>query len=350
MLVRRPGGAYAAVLTCLALDASAETSREPVRIEYQGGAGCPSDGQVQQDILGRTRRARTAQLNEAARLFRLSVRFAEGRAIGRVEIVAKDGASTVREVVGRSCGEAVEALTLVARIAIDPDQTPRSAASIPESESVPRPTAPAEERSPKPGEARSKESSLESGATPSASAHEPGPPPHLRPAVGAEVFLTTLISPGVAPGASIFGDFVGSPPHWLGMRASFRVGMGGETETSAGAARFTFVAARAGVCLPRLPLSARWTLCPTAAVEAGALRASGFDTLGARSDTRPWFAAALGLRLEWSIASNLFADLEGEGSVPLVRDQFVFDEPPTTIHETAAIGVNLAIGLGYRFP
>ena len=354
MVPRRFGRSCVALVTCFALDASGETAIEPVRIEYQGTAGCPGERQVIHDILGRTARARRARPGEAARLFRLSTRFVEGRSIGRLEIVAQDGASTVREVRGKSCGEVIDALTLIARIATDPEQDLTSDASASPQPAAAQPPAPARERSPTRPDAsktRSDQIASQPRATRSTTgrADQPGTSMPFQPAIGAQAIVSTLISPGVAPGANIFAEVVGHPPSWLCVRAGLRAALSTETETSAGTARFSMVAARVGACLPRLPLSIRWTLCPFAGAEAGVVNARGFDTLGPRTATRPWLAAGVGLRVEWSITSRLFAELEVEGSAPVIRDRFVFDEPPTTVHETPAIGANVGVGLGYRF-
>ncbi len=333
----------ASAVCCFALGASAETAVEPVRIEFSADAGCPSERDVQREILSRTRRARMAEPGEAARLFRLSARSRPGKVVGRLEIVGLDGASTVREVTGNACGEVLEALTLVARIAIDPSQPLEN-----ESPALPVDT-PRERKEPQPPQERK---IVQRAAPRNAPLHARATqrPVRLRVGIGAQALATTLIAPDFAPGAGVFVDLVGTPPSWLGAQAGLRVLTSGAEETAAGTARFTLLAAHAVACLPRVELSQSWTLCPIASVEAGTLNARGSETSSGRSATRPWVAVGAGLRLEWKLSSSWFAQLDGEGSAPLVRDRFVFDEPPTTVHEPPRVGLSAGIGLGYRLP
>ncbi len=335
----------------LALSASAETAVEPVRIEYTGAAGCPSEQAVTQEILGRTPRARPARAGESARLFRIFAALRGGRVVGRLEIVALDGTSTEREVTGQTCREVLEALTLVARIAIDPvgalDGDSRAAQTPAHSRKPPVRQPVTEEKQP---DRPPKQENVQSASTAdsAASADESRRPWSFRLGMGAQVFVTTLVSPSLTPGAGVFADLVGPSPAWLGLRAGLRLAASGEVETGAGTARFTLIGARLGACVPRLELSDRWTVCPIAGVETGVLNARGTETSGGRSATRPWLALGAGLRLEWRLSSQLFAELEGEGAAPVIRDRFVFDEPETTVHEPPVAGANAAIGLSYR--
>jgi hypothetical protein len=265
--------------------------------------------------------------------------------------MALDGTSTEREVTAKTCREVLEALTLVARIAIDPvqalDRDSREAQTPADSRKPPvrRPVTDQKQpdRPPKQEDVQSA-STADSAAT----ANKSRRPSSFGLGMGAQVFVTTLASPSLTPGAGVFADLVGQPPAWLGLRAGLRLAVSGEVETGAGTARFTLIGARLGACVPRLQLSDRWTICPIAAVETGVLSARGTETSGGRSATRPWLALGAGLRLEWRVTPHLFAELEGEGATPVIRDRFVFDEPETTVHEPSVLGANAAIGLSYR--
>jgi hypothetical protein len=334
-----------------AQSASAEAAVEPVRIEYKDAPGCPSEQAVTQQVLGRTRRARPARAGESARLFRISAASRAAGIVGRLEIVALDGTSTQRDVNGQTCAEVLEALTLVARIAIDPvharDPDSREAQKPADSRAPPvRDAASGQKRADRPP----KQESIQGASTAdsAASASESRRSWSFRSGMGAQVFVSTTVSPSLTPGAGMFADLVGQPPAWLGLRAGLRLAASGESETGAGTARFTLIAARFGACMPRLQLSARWTICPIAGVETGVLNARGTETSGGRSATRPWLALGAGFRLEWRLTSQLFAELEGEGAMPVIRDRFVFDEPETTVHEPSFLGANGAIGLSYR--
>jgi hypothetical protein len=351
VLARRFGGAWFWAGFWFAQSASAETAVEPVRIEYKDAPGCPSEQAVTQDVLGRTRRARPARSGEGARLFRISAASRAGRVVGRLEIVALDGTSTQREVNGQTCREVLEALTLVARIAIDPahavDPDSREARTPADSPTPPvREAASGQKRADRPPRQESPQGAATADSA--ASANDSRRSWSFRLGMGAEVFVTTLVSPSSTPGAGVFADLVGQPPAWLALRAGLRLAASAESETDAGTARFTLIAARLGACVPRLPLSDRWMICPIAGVETGAFNARGTETSGGRSATRAWLALGAGLRLEWRLTSQLFAELEGEGVMPVIRDRFVFDEPETTVHEPPFVGANAAIGLSYR--
>jgi hypothetical protein len=350
--VHRFGGAWAWGALFLALDAWGQTAVEPVRIEYTGAPGCGGQREIAQEILARTRRARLASAGERARVFRLAALPKADRVVGRLEIVGLDGTTSLREVTGKTCGEVLEALTLVARIAIDPVEArdtgdSREARIADDSERASPGTG--SDLPPSDGTPEQENAQTDRAADTVDGSREPGVSSRFRLGLGAHAFATTLVSPSVAPGFGVFADWAGEPPAWLGLRAALRLAASGETETGAGAARFLLMSGRFGACVPRLRLSNRWTVCPIAGMEAGVLNGRGAETSGARSANRPWLAVGAGLRLEWRITSELFAELEGEGSAPVVRDRFVFDEPETTVHEPAAVGANAAIGLGYRF-
>jgi hypothetical protein len=344
--MRRSGGAWAWVVLSLALTASGETAVEPVRIEYTASPGCLGEREVTREILSRTRRARPARPGEAARLFRLSALPRGDRIAGRLEIVAVDGTSTVREVTAKTCLEVLDALTLVARIAIDPEALDSASSRAP----APPDSSATQDLSEQKQLVRTAQKEAKPGAESSTagSAREPRTRWRFRLGMGAQAFASTVVSPKVTPGLGVFADLTGEPPAWLDLRGGLRAAASGEAETGAGNARFTLIAARLGVCLPRIDLSNDWSICPIGGLEAGVLKATGTETSGARSATRPWLALGAGLRLEWRITSQLFVELEGEGAAPMIRDRFVFNQPETTVHEPPVLGANAAIGLGYR--
>ncbi len=67
------------------------------------------------------------------------------------------------------------------------------------------------------------------------------------------------------------------------------------------------------------------------------------------TEDRAWLGAELLGRGEWAPVSWLFFELEGGGSVPILRYQFYFD-PDIPLTETSAVGWFAGAGGGIRFP
>jgi hypothetical protein len=101
-------------------------------------------------------------------------------------------------------------------------------------------------------------------------------------------------------------------------------------------------------CLVGLRVASRATTHLCFAFDAGVLRGQGEDAPLTRAPMQPWFDVSPRLRLEWFFHRSWFLDLQANVVVPLRRDTFWFDDPPTIFHEVPAWGAGGGIGLGYE--
>ena len=113
-----------------------------------------------------------------------------------------------------------------------------------------------------------------------------------------------------------------------------------------GAAAFTLVGGRATACW--LPVRGAIEVGACGHIELGAIDASGESIAQGRSVTRLWLAPGVDAYVRWPATSRVFGQLDVAGSLPLVRDRYLF-EPNMTIHETAAVTSWLGLGVGMRF-
>jgi hypothetical protein len=260
-----------------------------------------------------------------------------------LQIVERDGSRTVRDVSGVSCSEVVEALTLVARIAIDPQQ-----ALVPSDAAEPSTQDSPKQQLPPAARARSPARPIQSARADRATEVDEGG--RWRPAIGGQVLATTLWAPPPAIGAALFAEGLTEPARSLGARVALRGFASGDVAIQSGTARLVLALVNLSACAPRWLLARALVLCPTLGFEGGLLLAEGSQTESARTATRPWFAGGVGLRLDVSVGQRIFAGADAELSLPLVRDSFVFGQPPTTAHAIPAVGLVAGLGAGYRFP
>lgn len=100
--------------------AGAQVEREPIRASVLPGSVCASARELEAAVIARTPRARIAEPGEPARTFHVSTRR-EGLAIvGRLAVEDSSGRGSPRVLTASSCRELVDALALVAALAVDP--------------------------------------------------------------------------------------------------------------------------------------------------------------------------------------------------------------------------------------
>jgi hypothetical protein len=306
----RPALVLAVALTCAAPARVLAQALERVHIAYRvpADAACPDAASYRARIIARNRGVSFVDRADAARVFEVEVRAdPDGQLHGRLVVLDPVGVQTVREVFGATCAEVIDALALIAALALDPrrPQEPRAA---------PAPPAP------------------------------PAPPKTARPRVafGASAGGIYDAVPGLAPA----GDaFVEVRTRRVRVRVSGAVARGSASVEAASAA-FTRIVGRVDLCRTVREGSVRWAGCVRA--EAGVLSASGANIEGAARARRPWLAPGLGITGTRALSTRLFARLAFSLAVPLIRDRFVFS-PDTTVHRAGVVVPELMIGVGGWF-
>jgi hypothetical protein len=312
----------------------ADSSAEPVRVEYDAPASCPVEEAFWAAVTARTPKVRRGEEGAPARTFAIKLVAGGDESTGHLVVRALDGSTSEREVAGDTCEEVVSALALVAALAVDPNATTKP---LPLPAPPPRSPAPAPPRRPV---------AAAVVATP--------PPPQATPVVArTAVSAGGLVAVGAAPaplvGASLAVAATRPRGGWL--EPTVRLGVAaastGTVSVAGGTASFSSLVGAIDGCPGGWTLG-RWRLEPCLRLEAGVVGARGENVVQARTDTHPWAAAAAVGRVEWRFSRGFFGELAGGVRVPLVRTTFFF-EPDTTLYHTSPVGAVFSAGLGLRF-
>jgi hypothetical protein len=344
----------------LASRASARAPDAPP-VSYRAPAACP----VEESFLQRLR-ARLGTSHGAARTTRtLDVQIAasNGRYIGRLSLAEADGRTTTKTLEAVDCAELVDALSLVAALALatddvdgsgakrDDTSSPATASTAPGTASTPGSTSAPAPASPAPGSAAAPASPPGSApsATGSAStpvpASAPGPTPASTPESASPALETAhgsttpsrlglalagLAAVGPAPGA-LFGAALSV--HWVppgtGVFAP-ALAIGGAASLSPdvpeakGTASFAWLTARALVYLVQWPLGTGVALRGGIAGNVGILLARGRDTTSPATSARPWASLGVVAGVEIPLGSRFSVQPDVSLEAPLQRDRYAF--------------------------
>ena len=320
----------------------APTEGETTRFEFRSPAGCSSAEEFTARVRRRSWRIRletTAPAGARALVIEIQPPAAGGALRGIVTVVEPDGSTRTRRLKAATCDEAVDALSLIATVTLDPE----AMLGEPEPEREPEPKLPAE---PKP-------------AAPSPK--PPAAPPPSRVKLGAPDAAGIRISFGLA-GTVLWR--VAPEPAWGGsafaalevLRSSvfspeFRLGVTHAQRRSlrepGGKASFAFTLPSLDVCPLRVG-PRRVGLRPCGFVEAGWLKVWG-DASG-RDESHLRFhgqgGAALLAELQVSKSFEILAD--GRVSFPFARDSYGFNGVP--FFTTPTPGFSASLGAAGGFP
>jgi hypothetical protein len=341
------GACFAVASCCSSRLALAEPAEEPLRLEYHATGHCDDEQQFLAALRSRAPRARLARADEPARTFVVEIEQDAKSTRARLTIRESNGQRTTRDVETRDCREAVDALALIAALAVDPQgMAERGADTHRASEPQKTPTV------------RSKDAKPQV-PPPSADTTDTSP--------AVEDVSATAGSPwiwagsiagsgrgGVAPGILFggrfgitlerFGDGWWSPSIRLSGEYATRNGFALE----GGVATFAYSAGGLEVCLLRVPRTGRLVVRPCLATDLGVIHASGSDVLNARSANRVWWAVGGVARVEWSLTARIGLELEIGCTFPVWRDRFRFE--PLLIYEVPRASGIAALGLAMHFP
>jgi hypothetical protein len=296
----------------------------------------------------------------------VQIAASDGRFQGRLSILGPDGRSTTKTLSDADCEELVDALSLVATLALETDRaepgasysTPTTAAAParastsspgPAPTAAPPPPGPAPTAAPPPP-----------GPAPTAAPPPPGPAPTAAPPAPASLSLS---APALAEGASagaeaeravapaapsrlgaalggfaatgpapqpLFGAALSSSWMWLGtglFRPTLELGaaasLSPDASVAQGSAGFTWLTARAVAYLLHWP-SAGVALRAGLAGDFGVLVARGHDTPSPATSWRPWASLGAVLGLDVPFGSGLVLRPTAALEAPLRRDRYAF--------------------------
>jgi hypothetical protein len=327
-------------LAIVSLGRTAHAQVEPIRLEYSAAPECPSAADFARGVLSRTARARLAREAEAsARTFVVALGKSGSGFAGNLVVREADGTTSAREVTGADCATVAEALALATSLAIDPNASlePKpEPGGTPNAPATPPPVA-------KPPPTGSSPGSPDDGtAAPGAWA--------ARAALGPRV--ATGIGPELALGGSVSVAWAARRPN----RALSSLGveltaLGTLTETiDTASSRFWFTFARPELCSFGVVITRSLALVPCFGLELGAVTGAGSEIPEASTRTRFWAALDAELVLRIDVSERWFVEASGGVVVPLVRYEFVFRDPDTSVHTIPALGSVFGLKVGTRLP
>lgn len=311
-----------------------------VHFELRAPAGCSSVEDFAAHV--RKRSARFVLVaGPAPRTLLVEIQEQRGGVLrGSVKVVEADGATRSRRLKASSCAEAVEALSLIATVTLDPD----ALLAEPEPEPTPEPEPPPPPPPPSPPPPKPK---VRPRAVQPSPAQEGGSRYRLSFGVAAAVLLNQ--SPEPAPGASaavaleLFPSELVSPF----FRVSVLHAQRRRIEVPGGQANFAFTLPTLDVCPVRLgpPVLA---VRPCAYGSLGLLEVWGAGTAHTEAHSRlsGWAGGALWAGLRLSEALEIIAD--GRAGAALRRDRFGFDN--RSAFTTPTLGFSAELGVAGGFP
>ena len=116
------GGSALVQLVALGLPAAGSVEAPiPIRIVFDAPEDCSTEEAFYQGVRSRTDRVRRAEAGETGTELGVRVSKTSGKVHGELDLIGEHGESDRRVVNGETCSEVVEALSLTAALALDPD-------------------------------------------------------------------------------------------------------------------------------------------------------------------------------------------------------------------------------------
>ncbi len=308
----------------------AQTDQPPQALgfTFQANRSCATDDELIRRIEARLPRLKLERRRDAA----VQIRIVEGAPKVRAELVIllEDKEELTRSIEANDCKSALEAISFIASVALDPGaERPLMIREVAEEETTPA--------------TRSKEPDNAEGNTKS----------QAEPSIAEwKIGIMGSATWGPAPSALFGGELYVSLSQSQGgiWAPGFRLRAGyarrGGFEESAGSALFELFDGSLDLCPSQWGgRSARLQFC--GAANAGALRATGSETFQANQAVRPWFALGGALNLGYSPIEPLWVDGRFGAVLPLIRDEFLFDD--SAFHRVWSVSFSASLGLALRF-
>lgn len=344
------------VLVCRAATAGAqEGASVRARLTIDAEASCATHESVAAQVRAHSRRIELASDAQAVPHVHVSIRGGAGsQRIAELAIEQPDGARSERRLPARTCAAAVEALSLLIAMALDPSAAIAAAPVESAPATAPEATPPATT----PDRAQPPATSAEQAAPAVEREEEPGEEderepdpaaPFARFAAGVNGLLGTGLAPRAMPGIGLYArlDLNGARRFAPALHLQLAYAFAHDLAQAGGEADFTLASAGLDACplgLRLPPFSAH--ACASASL--GQLTAQGSGSYSPRTQHRLW--SSLGGRMLLVLALADWVELEAGFALvaPLARYRFAFR--PEVFHRVAAVGLEGQLGVGARFP
>jgi hypothetical protein len=308
---------------------------EATRFEFRAPAGCSSAEDFSARVSKRSWRIRLVTDPSVRRSLVVEIQQAPagGSLRGTVTVVEADGATRKRQLKAASCEEAVDALSLIATVTLDPDamlgepppETPEPAKT---------PVKPAEPKAPR---------------KPVPVFHRPPPTEPYRFSLGLAGALLLRMAPEPAFGATASASFEVNPGHvaapfWrLSLTHAQRRGIA----EPGGEASFAFTLPTLDLCPVRLGPRALG-LRPCAYGSLGVLKVWGEGTPQNETHARLFGSAGLSAWLGWRVSEAFEIIADGRAGLPFRRDELALDN--SIFFKTPTLGFSFGVGAAGGFP
>jgi len=329
-----------------------EKGAKPVQVEFDAPAGCSGADAFFSSLRSRTDEARQAEGNEPHTTLQVRLTRTRGRVLGELRMVDDRGGTDTRKMQGASCDDVVQALSLTAALALDPNAllSAPATAPIPTVPAEPGADATATPAASKPATAKraadedAAEAAAESDATPTRSQlHDPWFE------LGAGAMGTALLAAQASPGIAVSSRWtpVGSGVLHPTLGLAF-AHVRNDVLRSPGAVQVSLTGLVATACPLRFSASIV-TIQPCALLVAGWLAASGRQDTYSYEVDHLWLSAGGVLHLSALLGGGLSLDLDGGVSAPFFKRRFYSTTPNKIVGETSSISLISELGLSYGF-
>lgn len=331
--------------------ASAQSSRDRVRIYYTAPSSCPTLADFEARVSSRVSAPWLAPAGEAARPLRVTVESSNGAWQASLQLEDQAGYVLLRSVTANNCEASVDAIALATALLLDSLSTPSNASSAAPGQAAPFQDAQApaaavpaqgaqvpNDAPPWASAPRQPQQQPWAAPAPSlyrATAHQDSapvskPPDRLRPELGASFGILTGLGSGVAYGATLFGGLATeSTLSRLGF-AAYQTGFA-KTYVAGVRLQVRLFAVRAEHCPLELAIVNGLRVFACVGVQTGLLMTNGQAEAGVNVDAKPgkalWLMAGLTPKLGY-YWKRVFAELAPELFVPVTQRQFRVTSAP----------------------
>jgi hypothetical protein len=320
---------------------------EPIRVELHAQPACANGAEFLRAVIARTARVRSAADGEAARTFHVSIVPTGDKLSGDFSISeagSEARASDKRSIVGESCREVFDALTLFAALAVDPQAlTTTTAEPIPADRSEPAQPQPSAATAPTPL------------AAPRAAPTTPERKP-FQAGVGCDIGAVSVDTGSSLLLIEPFAEArLAHREARLALAPTVRLGFSSLSSQTAstvdGPAKLRWTTLRLDGCPAQLQLVGSLVARPCLALGGGALKASGETIAHPESHTLGWWTLGALFRLEWSASRLLSFEASAALDGPVRRDTFYFDpeSPETRVYRAPSLLGRGELGIGLHF-
>lgn len=346
------GSNFLSVLVAVGISSSAAAVGPiPVNIEYTAPAACSSLDSFYRGVRVRTDRVRLASPGELGVQIRVRV-FRVGRIIrGELTIGEHQAEDETRRVDGVSCDEVVEALSLTAALAIDPNASLLSRSSTADNDalsdvrqgSIANTGAPTIAPGP-PG--------LQGSAASTGPSNPSGSPlaQSNRFDLSAQAVASSYVTHGLMLGPQ------GGLRLLVPVRPTTRVSAGmqvfhvsNDWFGTGDSSRFQITGVGLSLCPLQSAFSDRLEVGACASARGGLLKASGLGLSHPQSVGRSWWTMGLDALGTLCLYGPWRLELSAGMAVPLIVREFTAGTPGQDVGKTPVMAVQAGLGVAYRF-